>query len=286
MIRDDQTDMLLRTLDPADAAASGGTARARTDLERILAADPAGQAFPDGPTFPAGPAAAPAPGDAQNLRPLPPRKVHRKVRRGVLIGAAAAVTTGLIALPALSGGDPAYATWTAVPTTLSPAASAKAGDDCRSWEGHGETSGAAKPEVAIAERRGDWTTVMLTGDDGFSAMCVTDGWLSGGAFGYSGRALGAAALDPRGLLAMGMGTGTTPAGSLSMVAGAAGSDVVGVSYLSQAEGEVIGSVSKGQFVLWFPGDELQDYDTDHDGEGVELMVTYADGSSAPVRVGL
>ena len=280
MIRDEQTDMLLRTLDPADAAASGGTPRARTDLERILAADPAGQAFP------AGPAAAPAPGDAQNLHPLPPRKVHRKVRRGVLIGAAAAVTAGLIALPALSGGDPAYATWTAVPTTLSPAASAKAGDDCRSSEGHTEKDSAARAEVAIAEQRGAWTTVMLAGDDGWSAMCVSDDSMFGGSFGYSGGPGGSPTPGPRNLLPQGMGTGTTSAGSLSMVAGAAGSDVVGVAYLSQAEGEVIGSLSKGQFVLWFPGDELQDYDTDHDGEGVELMVTYADGSSAPVRVGL
>ena len=83
-----------------------------------------------------------------------------------------------------------------------------------------------------------------------------------------------------------MGTGSTRAGSLSMVAGDAGSDVVGVSYPSQTEGEVTGSVNLGQFVLWFPGDELQDYDSDHDGEGIELTVTYADGSSGLVRVGL
>lgn len=263
MIRDEQTDMLLRTLDPADAVASGGSLRARTDLERILAADP-------------------AVGKAQNIHPLR----RRKVRRGVLVGAAAAVTAGLVALPAISGGDPAYATWTAVPTSLSPAASAKAGDDCRSSEGHTEKDSAARAEVAIAEQRGAWTTVMLAGDDGWSAMCVSDDSMFGGSFGYSGGPGGSPTPGPRDLLPQGMGTGTTSAGSLSMVAGAAGSDVVGVSYPSQAEGEVTGSVSKGQFVLWFPGDELQNYDTDHDGEGVELMVTYADGSSAPVRVGL
>ncbi|MBD7996922.1 hypothetical protein H9639_16640 [Arthrobacter sp. Sa2CUA1] len=263
MMRDEQIDTLLRSLDPADSGASGHTPRSRADLERILAADP-------------------AMGEVQNVHPLR----RWKVRRGVLIGAAAAVTAGLVALPAISGGDPAYATWTAVPTTLSPAASAKAGDDCRSSEGHSEKDSAERAEVAIAEQRGVWTAVMLTGDDGWSAMCVSDDSMFGGSFGYSGGPGGSPTPEPRDLLPQGIGTGTTQAGNLSMVAGAAGSEVVGVSYLSQTEGEVIGSVAKGQFVLWFPGDELQNYDTDHDGEGVELLVTYADGSSGPVRVGL
>lgn len=262
MMRDEQIDTLLRSLDPADSGPSWHTPRARADLERILAADP-------------------ATGEVQNVHPLR----RRKVRRGVLIGAAAAVTAGLVALPAISGGDPAYATWTAVPTTLSPAASAKAGDDCRSYD-RNTAEDSAQAEVAIAERRGAWTTVILTGDDGWSAMCVSDDSMFGGSFGYSGGPGGSPTPEPRDLLPQGMGTGTTQAGSLSMVAGAAGSEVVGVSYLSQTEGEVIGSVAKGQFVLWFPGDELQNYDTDHDGEGMELLVTYADGSSGPVRVGL
>lgn len=264
MMRDDQIDTLLRSLDSADAAAAADTRRARSDLDRVLASDPAAEA-PD-------------------TWPLRPRKTRPNIRRGVLIGAAA-VTLGLVAMPALSGGDPAYATWTAVPATMAPAAAEKAADDCRSSDR--DTAGdAARADLAIAEQRGDWTTVILTGSNGWSAMCVTDGTLFGGSFGYSGPSGGSAVPKPRGLIAHGMGVGSTRAGDLSMVAGAAGSDVVGVVFQSRTAGEVVGSVSRGQFVLWFPGNELQDYDSDDDGEGVELLVTYADGSSGPVRVGL
>ena len=293
MMRDENLDTLLRSLDPADASASGDTLRARSDLDRILVGDPAGPvAVPAGPVADpagsagsAGPMAVAASGGGQNVHQLPPRKVRRRVRRGVLTGAAAAVTAGLIALPAISGGDPAYATWTAAPTALSPADSAKAADDCRSSD-RNTAEGSAQADLAIAEQRGNWTTVILAGGGGgFSAMCVTDGSLFGGSFGYSGMGSGSVP-DPRGLAPSAMGVGTTSAGSLSMVAGDAGSDVVGVSYQSRTEGEVTGSVNLGQFVLWFPGDELQHYDTDHDGVGVELQVTYADGSSGPVRVGL
>ena len=253
MMRDDQTDTLLRSLDASAAGAPVDRLRAQLDLERIL-------------------------GAGRPERPAP--QPHRKLRRTILVGAAAAVTAGLVALPAIGGGDPAFATWTQAPAALDPEQAESAAEDCRSSDRNtaGESAGAA---VAIAERRGEWTTVILSGQDGFSAMCVTDGSLFGGSFGYSGSGPGTEP-EPRGLLPAAMGMGSAGAGELSLVVGAAGADVAGVSYASRTHGEVTGSVANGHFVLWFPGDELQDYPSG----GVELLVKYSDGSSGPVMASL
>ncbi|MFZ3454449.1 hypothetical protein [Arthrobacter sp. 7Tela_A1] len=261
MMRDEQTDALLRSLDPAASGAPVDRLRAHRDLERILTAEP------DAYRAAAGPA-----------RPDPRA---RKVRRRVLVGAAAAVTLGLVALPALGGGDPAFATWTNVPAVLSPADAERAAEACRSSD-RNTPEESMRSQVAIAEQRGDWTTVILSGQDGFSVMCVSDGSLFGGAFGYSGQRPDATEPEPRGLLPISMGMGSTRSGDLSMVVGAAGADVVGVSYTSQTEGEVVGSVANGYFVVWFPGDELRDYPAD----GVELSVEYTDGSSTSVAASL
>ena len=113
-------------------------------------------------------------------------------------------------------------------------------------------------------------------------MCVTDGSLFGGSFGYSGKTPGGAEPAARGLLPTAMGMGSTPAGELSMVVGAGGTDVSAVSYASQTQGEVSGSVANGYFVLWFPGDELKDYPD----AGIPLEMTYKDGTRAHARVSL
>ena len=67
-----------------------------------------------------------------------------------------------------------------------------------------------------------------------------------------------------------------------MVVGAAGAEVSAVSYASQTQGDVSGSVANGYFVLWFPGDELRDYPDD----GVLLQVSYTDGSQEQVLASL
>ncbi|MBF4994256.1 hypothetical protein ITX31_09045 [Arthrobacter gandavensis] len=253
MLRDEETDVLLKSL---DAAAPRGAVSERSDrdLERILA-DDAGV----------------------ELHPIPSRT--RWNRRLVLAGAAAAAAVAILAVPVLGGGDPAYASWTRTASKLSPVASEKAGNACRGWDRRGESLGAS---VAIAERRGEWTTVVLSGPGGFSSMCVTEGSLFGSSLGYSGKTPGGAEPAARGLLPTAMGMGSTSAGELSMVVGAAGSEVSAVSYASETQGDVSGSVANGYFVLWFPGDELKDYPE----TGVLLQVSYADGTRGQVRVSL
>ena len=54
------------------------------------------------------------------------------------------------------------------------------------------------------DRRGDWTTVVLSGDGGFSGLCVTDastGWFRKDMIGSAGVATGLDPVGARGLVA-------------------------------------------------------------------------------------
>lgn len=235
--------------------------RARADLERILATDP----DPRGAVV-----------------PLPARPAPRR-RLILAAGLVAAATAALLVLPSpFGGGEAAYATWTATPTGLSAAAAAQAGEDCRdSYDSAAENEYPQfeNASVAIAERRGDFTTVVLAGEDGFSALCITAD--SDGTIGSYGVANGTMP-GPRELRATSLGTGTlTPAGDLSMAEGFAGEDVTGVLYRSTTHGDVTATVNAGHFALWFPGDELVDA-----AHGVDVEVTYRDGSQASVTLSI
>ncbi|WP_432548326.1 hypothetical protein [Kineococcus sp. SYSU DK004] len=257
MNRTHEIDALLRTV---DAAGSGDDRddRAAGDLERILATDP----DPRGAATTAHPAA-------------------RRRRRLVLTtGLVAAVTAGLVLLPSpFGGGDDAYATWTAVPAALSPAAAAAAAESCREHQGvrgfDEMYPQLADAVVAVAERRGAWTTVVLGAEGGFVATCTTDdsaGTFSRGMFGSIGVPA-VPAPGPRDVVATGLGVGTLGAGDLSVAEGFAGEDVTGVVYRSASRGHVVATVSGGHFALWFPGDELTGA-----SHGVDVEVTYRDGS--------
>ena len=262
------TDVLtvLRTLDPADppGAVDPGSPGARAALERILATDPVG---------------SPA--------PAPPRRSRRRIL-AVTAGVVTVATVGVLALPSLTGGDRAFATWTPEAQPLTRAEQASAAEQCRAaqQDGPGPEYG-AQLEAAVpvlAESRGAWTTVVLAGADGFSALCVTDGstrvfddW-----FGSIGTPVDGSTPRPGELVATDLGTGSLHAGELSLAAGAAGRDVVAVSYASRSHGTVQGTVSGGRFVLWLPGDDFAAAET----AGVELEVTLVDGRTRVQRLRL
>ena len=267
MTRNSDMFATLRTLDPADQNVDAHNPRARAMLERILTID-SGQ-HPDH------------------------RPVRARSRRGMRLAVAAsatAVTAGaiLVVLPSLTNGDRAFASWTATPSELSAQAAADAAANCRDEQldgpGGDYSDELRLADVAIAERRGEWTLVVLSGSDGFSALCITDestplfrDWI--GSVGTPGDY---ATPDPRDVVATDLGTGSARAGELSVAAGYVGSDVTGVVYQSDSHGEVVATVSAGRFALWLPGDELADASRD----GVEVEVTYRDGSSAALRVDL
>ncbi|MBU2697776.1 hypothetical protein [Pimelobacter sp. 30-1] len=247
---------LVRSLDPADPAAAvptGEGVRARADLARILATDPL---------------------------PAPRRRPAR-----VLVAAAAAVAvvaTGVVLTPSVIGGDAAFATWRPLPQNVVGTARTEAADRCRDeLDDTGATDALDRARPAVAEQRGAWTLVLLSGTGGFSGLCITDDSrrLLGDMIGSVGTA-DVPAPGPRGLTATDLGTGSLDAGDLSLVAGLAGDDVVAVAYASAEHGRVEASLGEGRFALWFPGDELVG------GGVVPLEVTYADGSRARVDVAL
>lgn len=276
MNRTDSISAALRTLDPADQHIDPAGSRARTDLHAILAQDPT-------PTLRTE-AGSPV------LAVHRPRRAGRTASRvGLLGGLAAAVTAGLVVLPSLTGGDQAFATWTAAPTGMSGQQRSTAADDCRkqmkSGAGYDYLNDLGSATLAIAERRGVWTTVVLTGKEGFSALCITDdsaGLFDKGMIGSIGKPGGYAAPGPRELSATDLGMGTMGAGDISLAAGAAGPDVVAVTYRSQSHGNVTATVNAGRFALWFPGDELKERPTGW----VEVQVTYRDGQTGTSRLTL
>lgn len=267
MKNDQNLDTLLRSLDAAEQSPQANPTRAQADLARILSSEPTST----------------VPSRLGVTHKQAKSKTNRRRRAVALGGLVAAVTAGLLVVPALSGkGDPAFATWTAVPGTLIGAERDDAVADCltstrRVGDGMYSTELSAA-EVAIAERRGAWVTVVLTGPDGFEASCTADAtapWFDKGSFGSVGKSTHAAALPARGIDVSQLGTGTSSDKPLSIASGRVGADVAAITYTNSANEEVIATVAKGHFAFWLPGNDLQNASD----EGVPVEVTYTDGSA-------
>ncbi|MGO4147375.1 hypothetical protein AB4Y77_20025 [Paenarthrobacter sp. YAF11_1] len=259
-------DTLLRSLDAAGQSAAPDPRRSQNDLEQILRS----------PTSATG-VAGPAEYKTTMSRP------SRRRRRTIALGAVAfAATAGFLVVPALSGGDPAFATWTAAPGALTGAERDSAVSDCvRSSKGVGDGMFAGDvnaAEVAIAERRGAWTTVVLSGADGFEATCTTDStavWFKKGSFGSVGKPGNGREPVGREIKATQLGTGVIADNPLSMASGQVGPDVAAMTYTSSAGEKITATVSKGQFAFWLPGGELPN-SSDQD---VPVEVTYTDNTT-------
>lgn len=276
MNRSDNLDGALRLLDRADHSVDSTTPRARADLDAILASEPARVTPPR--LAPRAALAARAP------------KLSRPVRRVALLGGvAAAAAAVMVVTPALTGGDQAFATWKATPQGMTAQEREQAGDACREVQAGGPGSAFVdrldRSDTVVAERRGAWTTVMLSDVDGFGALCITDesahrfdkAWI-----GSVGIPSDYVAPGPRDLFATDLGMGTMSSGDISMAAGDAGPEVASVVYDSQSHGRVVATVAEGHFALWFPGDELLNASSD----GVDVEVTYNDGTTDTVRLTL
>ncbi|MEO5710160.1 MAG: hypothetical protein ABIQ59_10095 [Nocardioidaceae bacterium] len=219
----------------------------------------------------------------------------RRRRSLVLLGL---VGVACAAVPALLlGGGSAFASWTPKPEPLTGVAATEAATTCRaalSVPDQGE-------RVVSAERRGEWTYVLIAGPQAEGACLMRDD-LGGhqdladhkgeGFFGtYDTDPVQAPPLARDRIVETESMEGNVPTSGFwpfssgekrfSWVRGYVGSDVTGVTVHPPAGPDVEASVAHGRFAAWWP--------SDHPGsENPEVMgawtytVTLADGSTRRV----
>lgn len=249
----------LRHLDPAPSADLTEAERARADaaFARIVA----------------------APGDG--VVPVEPDGARR--RRGRLLvplglaGAAGVAIPGLL----LAGGT-AYGSWTPRPEPLTEAAAAQAAATCRAVLG-AEDRG---ERVEVAERRGEWTYVLLAGS-GAEAICLMPDDLVGkGAtaredfFGsYDPAAPPPPPLGPGGFDEISSAQGSTSEGYFIWSEGVVGSDVTGVTVRTSSGLDIEASVASNRFAAWWPARQQS---SEHPAETWSYTVHLVDGSTRSV----
>jgi hypothetical protein len=253
----------LRDLDPAPDPALTDTERQYADntFARIIAA-------PIDDPLPVEPA-------------QPRRRRTRLLLPGGLLGAAGAVMTTL-----LLGGGSALASWTPTPEPLTPAETSAAAATCRADFGM-PASGAA---TLVAERRGKWTYVLISGPTGEGSCLMRNDVVGRDPAGHG--VLGSYDTDPgeaptvardrideSGSTASSVGRGWLREDEwLTWTYGYVGSDVTGVTVHTPLGFDVEASVDNGRFAAWWPSDQPS-------SKHLEVMdawsytVTLADGST-------
>jgi hypothetical protein len=240
-------DASLRTLDAAETLSAEQRQRAAVTLERIMANAPAAGAAP----------------------------VRRSRRRLLLLpAAAAALALVAVAVPLASTPQRAYASWTAVPTALTPAETTLVAPACRK-ELRGGSLDLGRANLVLAERRGEYVVLLYRTDNpDVSGSCLahnppgTDDVddVRAAIGGSSGPALAA---PPRSFTEGALADFR----DASVTDGAVGADVTGVT-IRTGERTVQASVRNGRYVAWWPGPS-----TNHNGqETLRYDLTLTDGT--------
>jgi hypothetical protein len=215
-------------------------------------------------------------------------RVRRSARPGVVAATAAGAVVAVgvaVSLSSVLGATPAYATWTPVPATVSDPARVALDASCpvTATAIVGDGADATVEEVALtpvlAETRGDYTYVVLAGDDAAGDCFVT---ATGGTPDvYASSSVGTPLPEPgaRELTVAVSGTASWSTGdgegAVTSAYGRAGDDVVEVTAVLDDGEQVVASVEGGWWALWAPGAE---------SFGGDAQVTYADGTTAQVAL--
>ncbi len=189
-----------------------------------------------------------------------------------LAGAAGLAIPGL-----LLGGGNAYGSWTPTPVPLTDVAAAAT--TCRAAldvPDRGE-------RVAVAERRGGWTYVLLDGP-GTEAVCLMPDDLVGqdatarkDFFGsYDTDAVAPPTVDPGRIDETSSMQGSTEEGWVTWVAGYVGSNVTGVTVHTDSGPDLEASVAGNRFAAWWPTSRPS---SDHPADTWSYTVHLADGST-------
>lgn len=215
-------------------------------------------------------------GDAVPAEPGRPRRRRRRLLAGLGLAGAAGV-----AVPALFvGGGGAYGSWTPTPETLTGVAAARAGDACRASHAFPDE----RERVVVAERRGEWTYVLLTGPEGEATCLMPDELVARGVrsvhddyFGsYNAGPPAPPVVGPDDLEDTGAMSGSTDEGWFTWTAGYVGSDVTGVTVHTSGGLDIEASVVGNRFAAWWPGVPPSSENPD---DSWWFTVHLADGSS-------
>ncbi|MFC7878830.1 hypothetical protein [Isoptericola sp. NPDC057391] len=217
--------------------------------------------------------------------------IRRSPRRAVLAGAAAAAVVAVAGVATVwwPSSQTAYASWTSVPAVVTPAETETSAQACGTVA-HAVVEGEDGPRVeevpvvpTVAERRGDYTYLLLTGD-GATGECLVTTQASGATDVVTGDAvLGSEPAEPgpREITTVQSGTaswseGDTGDGALTSAYGRVGADVASVA-LTRTSGErVQATVSGGWWAVWAPGEASL---------RTTAELTFTDGATAEVPVG-
>jgi hypothetical protein len=200
-------------------------------------------------------------------------------RRRLLVTAGLAGAAGVAIPGLLIGGGNAYGSWTPTPEPLTAAAASQAAVTCRAALGVPDRG----ERVAVAERRGDWTYVLLAGP-GREAICLLPDDLVGqdptvrhDFFGsHDTDAPAPPALAPGRIAENSSMEGNTDEGWLTWSEGYVGSDVTGVTVHTSSGRDIEASVSGKRFAAWWPSTKPS---SDHPAETWSYTVHLADGST-------
>lgn len=213
--------------------------------------------------------------------PVGPSRPHRRRRRLlVTVGLAGAAS---VAIPGLLLGGSAYGSWTSTPEPLTGVAAAAAATTCR-----GAIDAPDRGErVAVAERRGEWTYVLLA-SPGREVICLMPDDLigkgltpGGGFFGsYDTDAAAPPTLDPDRIDENTGMEGSTDEGWFHWSEGYVGSEVTGVTVHTSSGLDIEASVTGNRFAAWWPATEQS---SDHPAETWWYTVHLADGSTRSAR---
>jgi hypothetical protein len=221
--------------------------------------------------------------------PVEPDRPHR--RRGRLLVALGLAGATAVAAPVLLGGGTAYGTWTPTPTTLTGGAAANAGDTCQTALQAPSPGAPGSPptmegsgRVAVAERRGEWTYVLIDGPGRTQGVCLMpNDDIGKGArprlFGgyYDTDVPEPPTVAPNRIAVNVSAEGQTDEGWFNWLEGYVGSDVTGVTVHTSSGLDIQASVVGNRFAAWWPG-RVQS--SDHpEGETWSYTVHLANGSS-------
>lgn len=214
------------------------------------------------------------------LAPLEPERPHRRrVRPLVTLGLAGAA--GIVIPGLVLGGGTAYGSWTPTPAPVANVDAAAT--TCRAAldvPDRGE-------RVAVAERRGEWTYVLLAGPR-TEADCLMPDDLVGqdptdrqDFFGsYDTDAVAPPAVAPGRIDETSSMEGSTVEGWFILVEGYVGSEVAGVTVHTSSGPDIEASVVGNRFAAWWPASQPS---SDHPDETWSYTAHLADGSTRRTR---